>query len=60
MTGIAQDRGQVTVWLSDGRTYTNRDRELTFIGRNFVVIDQVVYRFAPPKAISAMEGRFMR
>ncbi len=49
LSGLIRQGNQIKVWLSDGRTYTSHDKELTFIGPNFVVINQVVYRFQAPK-----------
>jgi hypothetical protein len=46
--GWTRSGNAVKVWLSDGRTFTQEDRELQFIGRDFVLIDRVKYRFAPP------------
>jgi hypothetical protein len=45
LTGVAISGPSVRVWLSDGRSYTERDRGLQFVGRDFVIIDQVIYRF---------------
>lgn len=50
VTGYSRSGNAVKVWLSDGRTFTQQDRELQFIGRDYVIVDRVKYRFAPPTA----------
>jgi hypothetical protein len=48
LAGFALVGGRATVFLTDGRQYTTDDRELEFIGKQFVVIQGKRYGFAPP------------
>lgn len=66
ITGFALVGGRAHVMLSDGRTYTEDDRELEFVARRFCIIGGRVYRWgrgaaapAGPGGVVAM-GEFLR
>jgi hypothetical protein len=48
LTGVSLWNGKVQIYLSDGRRYSNDDRDVNFVSREMAIIDGRKYGFAPP------------
>jgi len=47
LTGFARDKAKIWIYLSDGTFLTEKDPRLKFVGEEFVVVNDKVYRFEP-------------